>query len=158
MNWDILRPIIKEKLMAVPGIGKVEDYIRNTTFWADYFKRNVVAQKAHMWEFTRISLPSEFDDVQGRQVAAMIYRDKHNVEVVGRMAVEDGSGSEHLFQAVVDGVADMLKSGTLMNGAVLIPEPAQVTFIGHRTYGGVLCHEARILFLATVRNRATGAG
>ena len=67
MSWKTLRPIVKERLQSVEGVGKVHDYIRHTAFWVDFLKRHVSEGQVNSWEFTRSSQENEQDAVGGRE-------------------------------------------------------------------------------------------
>ena len=156
MTWDLVLPLLVERLKAVDGIGAIHNYLRLTKFWADFFKLNVTSQKAHAWEVTRLGMDNQIEALNNQQAASLLYRQSHKVLLIGRMALADAEESELLFQRIVDRVVRSFEADVLLGGKLYIAIPPGIESIGHGNYGGVLVHEARVSFVATVRSSANG--
>ena len=151
MAWKDLRPIVKERLEGVSGMGEVNDFIRHTRFWTDFLKRHVKDQKVHTWEFTRVSMEEEFEVLGEETVVGNLFRDTHEILVIGRMSLSLSGETEGPFQDVVDDVIAAFRADTLLGGRLIVPAPPRVDSVGHTSYGGVLVHEARVTILASER-------
>jgi hypothetical protein len=150
-GWKTIRPLIKEILDGVEGVGRVHDFTRHAAFWDKYLQEFIHEGIVNTWEFTRIAMPNQFDDIGSRQIVGCIFRREHMVRITGRYGLSEGAKSEHTFQDLADGVAEAFESDILLGGRLRIGSPPSIESIGHQTYGGVLVHQARILFTAAER-------
>ncbi len=153
MSWATLRPITKERLLSVEGVGQVHDYIRHTAFWVEFLKRHVSEGQVNTWEFTRSSLQNAQDAVGDREAVGCVYRATHQIQIIGRLSVSErpDDGTEHSFQDTADRVVALFLADQLFGGSLLVPNPPQIQSIGHQSYGGVLVHQAIITMAATER-------
>jgi hypothetical protein len=153
VSWATIRPLVKEHLESVDGIGQVHDYVRHTRFWDEFFKRHVKGGRVNTWEFTRRSMQSAQDSLGGREAIGCQYRQTHQIEVIGRLALSEKveGGTEIPFQDLVDNVVDAFRRDTLLGGRLLVPNPPNIQNIGHQSYGGVLVHQATITLAAVER-------
>lgn len=151
MGWSEIRPRLKEMIETVPEIGTVHEYIRHTRFWDNFFKRHVKDRRVNTWEFSRASMGNSFDSVGTREYVGCVFRREHEVVIVGRLGVDEGGESELAFQDLCDAVVSRFEANILLDGLLRIGSPPSIQSIGHQSYGGVLVHQATIVFTAAER-------
>lgn len=69
----------------------------------------------------------------------------YTAEIECRYAIEDSAGSEAIFLAAVDAIAENLRTGDRTLGGVAVAmSPPTAPVISHEVFAGVACHTARI--------------
>lgn len=150
-DLDVIRLAIKAELNQVTNMGKVHEFERHTTFWDKYIREH--SKKGHVndWEITRVARAQDISALENLSGNEPFFHDLHRIKIRGRMGLKDAKETEKTFQQIVDDIALRIRLNTTLNGSVLLPRQAQVPVIGHRTFGGVLCHYAEVDFEAIVR-------
>ncbi len=151
MAFADVRAAFKALIATVTGIGKVHDYRRHTTFWDEFYARHKSSGQLNNWEITREAAAQEIIAVQNAVGTEPYFHDTHTLVLEGHMSLDDAAASEKAFQALVDAIVEKIRKNNRLGTAVLLPESIQVPVIGHRTFGGVLAHFARMTFRAVER-------
>lgn len=145
MSWATIRDALVTRLEAVSGTGRVHSFLRYLKEGPDqrpFTDAYVVRGRLNYWAVTRTarrSVKTVGDD--------SYYRRHHDVEVNVFVALSDSDESEHVFQDLLDTVANNLETGDhTLGGVCLTHTPPEVRQIGHAMISDILCHSA-LLFL-----------
>lgn len=136
MSDSTLRAQIKNILSGITGVGKVHDYERFTADTAKFlsFFKDGISGKIFGWEITR-------EGVKHERITQKI-KATHTFVIKGYYGLQDAVGTEKLFNAVIDLIGQAFIN-TQIPGSQGHSLP-QVSNVGARTFGGVLCHYAEI--------------
>lgn len=150
-NYLAIVADIKEKIQAVPGVGKVHDYARLATDWGTYIARfKDESGRILGWEITRARVSEH------RRGATFRH---HTFVLRGFMGLQDSAATDKLFQALVEEVcaafrdtaAPLSAPWSYQNADAHEQTPTQVPVIDERMFGQVLCHYAEIHLSITER-------
>ncbi|WP_298434577.1 hypothetical protein [Geobacter sp.] len=141
---------IKTILAAVPGVGTVHDYERQSADWSNFIGlfKDPGTGKILGWEITRRAAAEH---------QAGVYLRHHQFVLKGYMGLQDAAGSSKVFQALCEEVCAMFRNAPAgagweyRNGDEPDRAPAQIEIINDRMFGGVLCHCAEIALSVTER-------
>ena len=163
---------ISAEVSSVPGAGRVHAYQRFSADlgkYLDLFRWEAGGGSTQIrgWVLTRERAGEESaslgSNAPGGFLPAGLGRRTHTFLLFGIMSVEDASGSELVFQDLIEEVCDRFRGdGALRlldeSGAPRVRslerlQPPQVDLIEMRTFGNVLCHYAEIRIRAMERIR-----
>lgn len=141
---------IKTRLEAVPGVGQVHDYERQTADWAKFIElfKDPATGKILGWEITRRAATEHHDGVWFRH---------HQFVLKGYMGLQDATASSKTFQTLCEEVCAAFRDAPpgdgweYRNGDKADRAPAQIEAINDRMFGGPLCHVAEIALSVTER-------
>lgn len=136
MSDSTLRTQLKNILSGITGVGKVHDYERfsaDTAKFLSFFK-DATSGKIFGWEITR-------EGVKHERITQKI-KATHSFVVKGYYGLKDDAATEKTFNAVVSLIGQAFID-TKIPGSQGHSLP-QVSNIGARSFGGVLCHYAEI--------------
>lgn len=148
MAYTTLLAQIKSAVEGVPNIGVVRDYLRwwrTDKDFLDLFKTTIGGtEQIRGWTITRDGVPGNDRYATGGQ-----HRVTHMFVIRGLLGLQDSTGTEKTFQALIDSVVDALDDTVTLGGNVRSAGPATVPTITHREFGTVLCHYCEIHFPVT---------
>lgn len=136
MSDSTLRAQLKNIMSGITGVGKVHDYERFTADTAKFlsFFKDETSKKIFGWEMTR-------EGVKHERITQKI-KATHSFVIKGYYGLKDDAATEKTFNAVVDLIGQAFID-TKIPGSQGHSLP-QVSTIGARSFGGVLCHYAEI--------------
>jgi len=143
MALDIIIAEVAAILGAVPGIGRVHDYVRGLTTDQDFRDACIDEQTKTLlaWMITREDTGSEQDGVHST-------RDKHRIVIRGYMGVSDKVESEKAFQALIETIRATFKQKRDLNGKVYWCEPVNLRGPVMGMFRGVLVHYCELVMIA----------
>ena len=155
MSYADVRTRLKGVIKGVKGVGRVHDYMVNSTNWEEYFKNHLEKGRVNDWEISRSGLQHAPYDVGSSQATESVWSAMHTITVQGSLSLKDSGKTEVEFQDTVDALATALRENTLLDGLlVLAMEPIEAT-ITHVMFGNVLVHRANFTFPAVERTKGS---
>lgn len=136
MSDSTLRAQLKNILSGITGVGKVHDYERFTADPAKFLLlfKDETSGKIFGWEITR-------EGVKHERITQKI-KATHSFVIKGYYGLKDDAATEKTFNAIVDLIGQAFID-TKIPGSQGHSLP-QVSNIGARSFGGVLCHYAEL--------------
>lgn len=149
MSWATIRGALQTRLDAVTGVDQVHTYWRwhdggpEEAAWRALFVSGTTVQA---WMITRAGMPRTLPATPAANLAQRWLR-RHDVEIHCFYRWQDSSGSQNVFQDLLDAIEADLRTGDRTLGGVAVthslPEVQTPTDEG-AALGGELCHRALI--------------
>lgn len=141
MSEASIRAAIKTEMNTVTGIGIVHDYQRWAANLKDFLDLMLftagTSKKIFGWMITRTS--AEVMRIGNN------FRVTHNYKLIGLYGLKDAAASEKLLNLVIESLVSKLVNLEISGAQNPIGLP-KVGLIGHKSFGGVLCHWVEITF------------
>lgn len=133
-------------LASVPGVGVVHEYQRYATSWDRFMElfRHENAdgdREINGWCITRTRTEEPHSTASHNQRT-------HTFLIRGFYGLQDGAGSELVFQDVIERICDAFRAEYSLNGTANDTSPIQVEEVGADMMGNVLCHYCELSFTA----------
>lgn len=166
---------IADELRQVPGIGRVhafQRYAHDLAKYLDLFRTEAAGGspaggqgRILGWIVTREAASEGLGSLASSQaggfVPAGLNRRVHTFLLFGVMGLEDGAGSELVFQDLIEAVCDRFRDDDVLrlrdaSGAARVStlerlHPPQVDAVDVRAFGPALCHAAELRVQAIER-------
>jgi len=157
MNLAAIREQIKTILAGVAGIGVIHNYERLAI---DYNKMLALFQDAdgriNGWTITR-------DETPERWITNIDYERIYEMVIRGYMGLQDGEGTEIIFQDIVEDICDAFRGQDTLNATceTINPEFGKLSgrsgiqgiIMEPRLFGNVLCHYCELRLGAQIKGQ-----
>lgn len=140
MSLPTILAKIKEKMLTVSGVSKVETRLVFKKTAADFFALFTRTDQVRTgWMVTRRS-PIEEEILDINEVEIM-----HHIKLVGFYVLDDSADSEAAFNAIIDGICTVFRGENDLWDTANLAGPCQTPIAGDwRAIHEVLCHYAEI--------------
>jgi hypothetical protein len=136
---------VKTLLDDVSGIGAVHDYERFSRSPAEWLQLMRSSGIVNGWEIHRQRTPAVRDNMP-------TLRRSHNYMISGIYELDDASGSEKTFQALIEAIYVKFRDNHTIGGTCINSDPVQVMDVSVDVIAKTLYHTCELLLVCYERD------
>lgn len=141
MSEAAIRILLKAIIESVTDIGLVHDYRRMATTDKEFIDKFVTTidntRQVRGWQIYR----------EGAAEDPHTTAAPHNYVIEGYMGIQDANATEKTFTALTEAIRTAVRSDTTLYNAGYAHHPVQIPTQNELSFGGVLCHHAKMTLL-----------